>query len=230
MAKYELHTRALDMRKLGMSYSQIKTELGVSKSTLSGWLQDHPLSPERLKELRTNDERRIERTRQTKAKKRQDRHDEVLRRIRERIGTLTDRELFLSGLFLYWAEGAKAARNSLYLTNTDPAMVRCFIEWLEKQGVHRSRLRCYLHLYADMDITKATNFWADSLELPVSAFRKPYVKDSFVDKRRNYKGRFGYGTCNLILHDRDMYELMMMGMHCIREIYGGDRFPMRRAV
>ena len=218
------------MRKLGMSYSQIKEVLKVSKSTLSLWLQNYPLSKERVSELQGRNERRIERCRETKAKKRQKRLDSVSESMRAEIDELTKRELFISGLFLYWAEGAKASRNTLCLTNTDPAMLRFFSEWFESQGVHRSRLRCYLHLYADMDIDRATEFWSEALDIPVTAFRKPYVKASFKDKRKNYKGRFGYGTCNLILYDRTMYERVMMGMHRIRQLYGGDGFPGQRAV
>jgi len=51
MAKHELHNQAIDMRKEGASYSQIKAKLGISKSILSGWLKPYPLSPERLKRL-----------------------------------------------------------------------------------------------------------------------------------------------------------------------------------
>jgi hypothetical protein len=230
MAKHDLHDRAIDMRKLGMSYSQIKNELNVSKSSLSLWLHNYPLTPERVQELRASNERQIERIRQTKAKKREARLDSVFDAVRDDIGPLSDRELFLSGVFLYWAEGAKTSRNMICLTNTDPAMLLFFIRWLKLQGVERTRLRCHLHLYADMDIGEATRFWSETLTLPTSAFRKPYVKKSFKDKRKNYKGRFGYGTCNLILYDRDIYERVMMGMRYVRELSGGDRFPIHRAV
>lgn len=78
MAKHELHDRAIDMRLKGASYNQIKRELkDVSKSTLSLWLRDYPLSPERLKALRTNSEQHIERIREAKARKRQARFDSV---------------------------------------------------------------------------------------------------------------------------------------------------------
>jgi len=146
------------------------------------------------------------------------------------IGTLSDREIFLSGLFLYWAEGAKASPGAVHLTNTDPAMLCFFMRWFEKQGIHRSCMRIHLHLYADMDVKEKINFWSNVLQMPKSAFRKPYIKNSFHDKRRNYKGRFGHGTCNLIVYNRDLYELVMMGIEGIREQYSGGGFPVMRAV
>jgi orotate phosphoribosyltransferase-like protein len=49
MAHRELKQRAIELRQKGYSYSQIKAELGLSKSTLSNWLYDMPLSEERIK-------------------------------------------------------------------------------------------------------------------------------------------------------------------------------------
>ena len=62
--------KAIKMRESGMSYSQIKAELGVSKSTLSLWLRDLPLSDTRLRELRDFNQVRIEKTRLKKQQKR----------------------------------------------------------------------------------------------------------------------------------------------------------------
>lgn len=109
-------------------------------------------------------------------------------------------------------------------------MLQFFIHWLEVQGISRARLRVCLHLYADMNIKQETQFWADALGIPLTAFRKPYIKESFADKRINYQGRFGHGTCNLMFYNRDMYEMIMMGIKHLREIYGRNGFPVLRAV
>jgi len=51
MARIQDREKAIALRKQEMSYSQIKKVLGVSKSTLSYWLKDFPLSKERVEEL-----------------------------------------------------------------------------------------------------------------------------------------------------------------------------------
>ena len=73
MARFKDHERAIILRKRGMRYSQIKKILKVSKSTLSTWLKDHPLSEERIRQLRDWSEQRIEKCRETKRKKKEKR-------------------------------------------------------------------------------------------------------------------------------------------------------------
>ena len=72
MARFIEKDLAIKMRLKGASYSQIKEKMGISKSTLSGWLADYPLSNKRIKELRDLNPRRIENFRNTmRMKKRQ---------------------------------------------------------------------------------------------------------------------------------------------------------------
>ena len=84
MARKEDKQKALIMRKGGMSYSQIKEKLGVNKSTLSGWLQNLPLSKKRIRELRDNNPVRIERYRNTMRAKKEDRLKEVYKKYLKR--------------------------------------------------------------------------------------------------------------------------------------------------
>ena len=128
MARTEDKQKALIMRKSGMSYSQIKEKLGVSKSTLSGWLYNMPLSAKRIRELRADSPSRIEKYRNTMRAKREARLDKVYQKVSKDIGSLSKRDLFLAGLFLYWGEGTKAQRNSVTLTNTNPSMLKFFIK------------------------------------------------------------------------------------------------------
>ena len=55
MARFKGHQKALTLRKQGMSYGQIKKILKISKSTLSDWLKNYPLTEERIRELQKNE-------------------------------------------------------------------------------------------------------------------------------------------------------------------------------
>ncbi len=206
--------KALAMRKKGMSYSQIKEKLNVGKSTLSGWLDGFPLSEKRIRELRGNNPIRIERYRNTMRAKRNTRLEEVYKKASKDIGTFSKRELFLSGLFLYWGEGTKAQNSLVALTNTNPAMLKIFIKWLGLFDIKREDLKVKLHLYSDMNIKQSVDFWSEELKIPISNFYKPYIKKANL-KSITYKNGFGKGTCSVILGSRDLWEYITMGIKYI---------------
>lgn len=210
--------KAIKLRQKGMSYSQIKSELGISKSTLSSWLENMPLSEDRIKELRDFNPIRIERCRNTKLKHKQERLDKVFLKASKDIGTLNKRELFLSGLFLYWGEGTKTSNYVTAFTNTDPSMTRFFIKWITVCfGVDKEKLSVRLHLYKDMSVRESTNFWVKNLGIKLSQFKKPYIKESKLSDL-TYKTGFGHGTCNIILHNRDIKEYIKESLNYLRNI------------
>ncbi len=216
MARIEDREKAVVLRLKGYSYSQIKKELGISKSTLHYWLVDYPLSEERIRELRDNSAQRIERFRETFRVKKINRRMAIRSQAEKDIGILNEREFLVAGFFLYWAEGMKVDRGTVMLTNTDPAMLRIFIAWLELFGVKKEKLKARLHLYSDMQIEKQVAFWAKELNLSTTTFRNTYIKQSESSKRVNYKGRFGFGTCAVWVHSMELYEKIMMSIDVLK--------------
>jgi hypothetical protein len=217
MARVLDKDKAIELRKKGMSYSQIKSKLGISKSTLSGWLFDMPLSEKRIRELRDFSPMRIERCRNTKMKKRNNRLDSVYLKVAKDIGKLNKRELFLSGLLLYWGEGTKSGNYVVAFTNTDPAMVKIFIKWImECFNIKKTELSILLHLYKDMNIKSSTDFWVKELKIPLNQFKKPYIKNSKLTDL-TYKNGFGKGTCNVKICRRDIKEYIIQSLRYLRE-------------
>ncbi len=213
MARHTDKRKALAMRKKGLSYSAIKEKLGISKSTLSYWLKDLPLSPERINELRAHSPKRIERFRNTMRKKREMRLAEVYKVVGDDLGHFTQRDILVAGFFLYWGEGGKTKAYSITFANTDPSMIRFYLEWVKLLKIDISMIKVRLHLYLDMDIEKEIQFWAKKLSLKRSHFVKPHIKKS-LHSGVNYKG-FGHGTCNIIIDNRDISEYVLQGLKYI---------------
>lgn len=188
MARTEDKEKAIALRKQGMSYSQIKTELGISKGTLSDWLRNMPLSRKRINELRANSEIRIEKYRITMQKKKDTRREGVYKQVAQDLSSSTDVRL-VSGFYLYWGEGTKSAEYSTSLTNSDPSVIRYFISWLEYLGVSRSSLKVKLHTYTDQDEVQMRKFWSRTLGIPLSNFNKTYIKKLLQVQKRT-KGCF----------------------------------------
>jgi len=218
MTKVKLRQQATVLRKQGMSYSQIKQILHVSKSTLSIWLKGLPLSKERINELRGRSEKRIERFRKRMLMKKRQRLLNIYNNEKVIIAALSKRELFLSGLFLYWGEGNKSNPHTVSINNSDPSVVQFALLWLTKcLGIEKEKIKAYLHLYNDMNAQLELNYWSKALDLPLTNFNKPYIKES---KRTNinHKG-FGHGTCGVMINNTRIKEKVMMSIKVIKAMY-----------
>lgn len=217
-ALIDKHKKALELRKKGMSYSQIKDILDVSKSSLGLWLQNLPLSEERIKELRDKNPIRIEKFRNTMRLKRENRLHNLYKLERSKLIPLSKRELLIGGLFLYWGEGAKTKPFETSLSNTNPQIIIYFIFWLTNIiGVPKEIIRIRLHLYSDMNEKQEKAYWAKQLNLPPNQFYKSYIKQTTL-RAIKFK-TFGHGTCNIRLGSRDITEKILTNIKIIADEY-----------
>ncbi|MFJ3512785.1 hypothetical protein [Streptomyces luteogriseus] len=177
-AKDDLREKARELRLQGWTYDQIQVELGCSKSSISLWVRDLP-KPERK---RTPEEASAIARRGWEATLRL--RDEARQRTKEAaqqaIGELSNRELFLLGIGLYWAEGSKDKpydrRENVCFVNSDPGMIRVFLAWLDLLGVERERVRYSVMIHETADIPGAEQYWADLVDAERTAFNKTTLK------------------------------------------------------
>lgn len=217
MARFKDHQRALILRKRGESYGQIKNKLNVGKSTLSTWLKNYPLSKEKIKELRDNNEKRIERYRDTMRTKKEARLKRFYFEQKKLILPFTKRDLLIAGLFLYLGEGSKSKNTQLAITNTDPAIIKFFIIWLNKLlKIPKNKLKVQLHLYADMNKSNEINFWSKTLQISINQFNKPYIKKNNYSNI-NHKGSYGHGTCSVVFGNARLTEKIQMSIKVITD-------------
>ena len=216
MAKKILKEKASSLRKTGCSYSEIRTKLGVSKSTLSLWLRDMPLSESRIKELRGNNPVRIERYRNTMEQKRKVKLSQIYEKAKVSLGDISKRDLFVGGIFLYMGEGSKTTKGTTALTNTNPSILKLFIKWLNLHDVKKEKIKVQLHLYSDMNIEKQVTFWSKELAIPKNQFRKPHIKKN-NSQDISYKGLYGQGTCTVLYEDINLHYLTLAYIRYIQE-------------
>ncbi len=177
-AKDDLREKARELRLQGLTYDQIQLELGCSKSSISLWVRDLPKPVPRY----TEEERRalmnagLAHLRATQDLERQ----EIKRVARESVGPLSDRELFLTGVALYWAEGSKDKlyRRSavLQFINSDPNVIKLYLCWLELLEVPRERMHFRVSIHESANAAEAEEFWADLAGVDASTFHKATLK------------------------------------------------------
>lgn len=222
MSKIALREKVIKLRLQGYTYGQIKRSLGVSKSTLSDWLRNLPLNEQQLELLSKNRERSRDLAREkyiaTRKNQRLARLKQVLNQQNDFLLPLSEKELFLCGLFLYWGEGEKR-HGIVSISNTDPRVIKFALYWMtESLNIPKVKIRVNLHLYKDMSIDESTNFWSDILDIPTTQFNKPYIKKTNREGL-TYKS-FGHGTCKLYAGSVTLSEKIAMSIKAISDKYG----------
>ena len=82
-----------------------------------------------------------------------------------------EKELRSMGLGLYWGEGDKSDYSSVRLGNTDPRLIKRFIEFLiQICGVKKEKLKYELQIFNDANQQKAIKFWMDELNIKKREF------------------------------------------------------------
>lgn len=221
MSKILLREKAIQLRKQGYTYSQIKLELGLPKSTLSGWLRNLQLTEQQLKKLIKNKDSkellRRERYSITRKNQKLERFKKVYEE-QKKILPLSKRELFLMGTFLYWGEGEKT-HGIVSISNTDPRIIKFALYWMVNiLDIPKSKIKAQLHLYEDMNANEAIIFWSKILDIPNIQFLKPYIKTTNREGL-TYKS-FGHGTCRLYFSSTLLSEKIAMSIKVISDKYG----------
>ena len=179
-AKDDLRETAVAMRREGRSYREIQTVVGVSKSTLSLWLRDIPLTEEQQRAL--TERAPVDATRRARAIRASaaQRRTRIQAEARQQVTHLSESELFVAGVVAYWAEGAKnkpwRTGQSVKFMNSDARLIQLFLSWLRLVGVSPDRLILQLHIHESADADEAVRFWSAVVGAPVSQFGHTTLK------------------------------------------------------
>ncbi len=199
MRRQSAKEKAHALRKEGKSISEIATSLRTSKSTVSYWCRDIPLSKQHqlllatrqqragaVGRLRAADKKRAERLQRTIVSMREGAQD---------VGALKARDLYVLGLALYWGEGYKSGNEECGLTNSDPHIITAFIIWLRqvyKINAHDLILRVSLNGTHAHRIRVVEKYWANVTGIPLRQFTAPsLIKAVSMKVYGNQESHFG---------------------------------------
>ncbi|MFF0186627.1 hypothetical protein [Streptomyces sp. NPDC005244] len=199
-ARDDLRARARELRLQGWTYDRIQIELGCSKSSISLWVRDLP-RPERRKRTREEASAIAKRGWEATMRLRDEERQRTKQAATAEIGSLSDRELFLLGVGLYWAEGSKTkphlTQERVTFINSDPHMIEVYLAWLRLLGVSSDRLRLHVHIHESGDVEGAERFWAELVGADAPALGKTYLKRHNPKTNRKNLGQ-DYRGCLVI--------------------------------
>src|SRR3989338_6917413 len=187
--------KAVALRKEGLSYKEILEKVPVAKSSLSLWLKSVGLSKSQKQRLT---DKKLFSARRGALKKKEDRilRTKIIKENAEKeVKKLTEREAWLIGTALYWAEGSKEKEwrpgSRAQFSNSDQNMIRFFMFWLtEICGISKNYIvpEIYIHESHREKISAVISFWSRETSISADKFKRIYFKKNKIKKKRRNIG------------------------------------------
>lgn len=198
---------AIDLRKRGFSYDEIKNKLNIPKSTVAHWVHKINLDENQIENLKNN---KLEAARKN-SKRRAGKILKQVQEIREAsiksISRISKRELWLMGIALYWRQKSLGKKEDnfqkgVWFSSADPSIMNLFLKWLKDVGGVTSD-----ELYFDIFINKnrkryrnkIMDYWSGVIGLSRNYFKHIYYQNTNVmvpitngTREGNTKGKFGF--------------------------------------
>ncbi len=123
---------------------------------------------------------------------------------------LTKKEEFLSGLGLglYWGEGHRKNKISVRIGNTDPKLIRKFMDFLVKIcGVEEKDIGFRLMIFSDINLNVARRFWVKELKIKPKQIKG---KITVIKSGRigTYRQKSKYGVIILEYHNKKLRDII----------------------
>lgn len=190
--------QAIELRKHGLSYSEILRIVPVAQSTISSWCRDITLNDSQKDHILRLREEGVKRGAYIRHKKSESLKQSLHTSAISKVGKITNRELWLIGTALYWAEGSKqrskAKSQGVKFTNSDPYMIKIFDLWLTKiQNISTANINYEIYLHESMisEKSRVISYWSKILEKPEDKFDRIYLKRNKISKsypKTDYNG------------------------------------------
>ncbi len=209
--------KAIKLRKRGFSIGDISKLLGKQKSTISYWCKNVSLSQSQIDRLVQKSKTSGMKAILLNSKKAQDKRKLNLTKYSELgkndLKTISDRDLFILGIGLYWGEGYKNGNDEFGFTNSDPVIIKTFIKYLEK--IHRINhddfiLRVSINKIHRKREGEIIKFWSKITNTSSNQFTKTSFLESKPAKKFSDNKKY-YGTLRIKIRNGANLRRRIMG-------------------
>lgn len=199
--KEELETLYLEK---GMSMNDISIKLGCSVNKVDYWMGKHRIKKRTISEA-------------IYSKNNPDGDPFMIRRPETKKESI----LYGIGMGLYWGEGTKSNKHSVRLGNTDPELIKVFVEFLVSLcGVSKSRLRFGIQVFSDVNTNEALSFWSKKLNVGMAQFYKPTITVS--GSIGTYRVKCRYGVVTVYFNNKKLRDILIKQLADIAQLVERD--------
>lgn len=216
-------SRALKLRLSGKSYSEINTSLGIPKATLSDWFNGLELSEKARERLsqRTYQKSMAAILRHNHAQTHiaQQNARDISNHAKSEIANLTNRDLFILGVSLYWAEGYKRPKmvkgkiktyHPVSLSNSDPGLVKTFLRFLrEVCNVPEEKIHAEIRVYEHHNEVYLIKFWNQLTNIDFNRLKTIKNGVSISSQHIRPYNILPYGTIQIRVNSTNLYHKIM---------------------
>lgn len=197
---------SIKLRRKGFSIKEIANKIGVAKSSVSLWVRNIELNSEQIEILskKVSGIKVVEKRRQTRLKNEKSKRQIILDKAEKQIEKISQKELWLMGVMLYWAEGGKTQRGLVRFSNGDPEMIKIMMVFFRKIcKVPEEKFRGYIHIHPHLDHKKAEKYWSNITGISLKKFFKTYRKTNISSK--NKKNTLPFGVFDIYICDTKLF-------------------------
>jgi len=203
--KIKERDHAIALRTKGLSINEIAKQLHVAKSSVSTWVRHVIISPKQYNTLlqRSHTTEVIEKRRHSRLLNEETKRNIIISEAQKQITKISNKELWLMGVMLYWAEGGKTQR-MVRFSNGDPEMIKIMMEFFRRVcRVPEPKFRGYIHIHPHLNIEMAEQHWSEIAKIPKNQFFKTYSKQNKSSK--NKKDTLPHGVLDIYVLDTKLF-------------------------
>lgn len=212
------------LREGGCSIAEIAQKLHVAKSSVSLWVRDVTLSQIQTDELsgRPHTRAAVEKRRSVRLRNELQHREHIVDSAASEVAVLSNDQLFVLGIGLYWAEGAKTRRSIVQFTNSDARLIEVMMVFFKTFcDIPKAKYRGHIHIHEHLDAGRAREHWSRVSGIPKEQFFKTTVQHKRAEKIGKDSlplGTFSIYICDTRLHLRILG--WMRGLHKQTSMYG----------
>lgn len=177
----QTQSKIVSLRQEGNSITEISSQLHLPKTTVFHYIKGVDIFPEftTLWKIKRGGSTKRKLLAEISAKN----------EAKKIVDSLSEKERIIFLCALYWAEGSKG---DFGLSNTDPFLVKVFIEILKNTfKIPVERFRVSIRIYEDLDADACLGFWAKITGIP----KKEFVSVNVIKGKKI--GKLQYGMCRI---------------------------------